>query len=192
MNRERNDYYAFLARQGLKGLLWLAGIIGLYMAANYLLPDNWQQILKPITASFPFTLLVFFFSESIIGIIPAEFFVIWAKADHSPDQYIFLVSLLALLSYGAGIFAFSMGNVLRQTGFMQNLLQKPSAAEYIHLYRRWGGAVVAVAALTPLPYGFISLVSGAFRFPFRSYLLYALFRFLRFVIIGYAVWVLKV
>ena len=192
MNGDQNEYYSFLAKQGLKGLLWLAAIIGLYMIANFFLPENWQQILKPITASFPFTLLIFFLSESVVGIIPAEFFVIWAKTDHSPNQYIFLVSLLALLSYGAGIFAFSMGSLLRKTAFIKNILQKESSTEYINMYRRWGGAVVAVAALTPLPYGFFSLVSGAFRFPFKSYLLYALFRFLRFVIIGYAVWVLRV
>lgn len=192
MKQDKKEYYTFLGQQGLKGLLWIAGIIGLYMLANYLLPDNWQEVLKPITASFPVTLLIFFLSESFIGIIPAEFFVIWAKTEHDIEKYIILVSILSLLSYAAGIFAFSIGSLLRTRPFIKNILQRPSSAEYIRLYRRWGGALVAVAALTPLPYGFFSLVSGAFRFPLRSYLLYALFRFLRFVIIGYAVWVLEV
>lgn len=189
MNNERKAYYGFLAKYGLQGLLWLGAIIGLYMLANYLLPENWNNILSPVTDSTPLTFLVFFLSETIIGIVPAEFFVIWAKTGNSLEVDVLLVLALAIVSYIAGIVAFFAGKWSRRMPLFQSYLERPSAQEYLNLYRRWGGVVIAVAALTPLPFGFFSLISGAFEFPFKRYVVYALFRFVRFLVVGYVVWV---
>ena len=78
MARNREDYYKFIAKNALRGLIWFAAIIGLYLVFNYTIGDQFEEWAKPLENRPLLILLIFFISETIFGIIPLEFFVIWA------------------------------------------------------------------------------------------------------------------
>jgi len=50
-------------------------------------------------------LIVFFISESILGLVPPEIFIAWAKKTAEPILNLFI---LALLSYAGGLVSYSL------------------------------------------------------------------------------------
>ncbi|MDK2772490.1 MAG: hypothetical protein KYX68_09725 [Flavobacterium sp.] len=54
--------------------------------------------------------------------------------------------------------------------------------------QKWGGLLIAVGALLPLPFAMACLAAGMIRFSERYFFLFASLRFLRFVIYGYAIY----
>ena len=68
----------------------------------------------------------------------------------------------------------------------QDINERTSLASFRYLGGSSGSIVVA--ALTPLPFALVSLVTGALRYPHKKYLLYSSFRVLRFVAYGIIIW----
>ena len=66
-------------------------------------------------------LLVFFASESLLGLVPPEIFIAWADKTESP---LFYLSLLALVSYLGGIISFFIGRFIAKI---------PSAKEFLEV-----------------------------------------------------------
>ena len=56
-----------------------------------------------------------------------------------------------------------------------------------HLYR-YGGFLVIVASLTPIPSTGVPMLVGLLKFPLKNYLLFSLFRFVRFAVYGFIIW----
>jgi membrane protein DedA with SNARE-associated domain len=48
------------------------------------------------------------------------------------------------------------------------------------MIEKWGGLVIIMAALFPLPFAMISTIAGIVKYPFKTYLLYGLTRYIRF------------
>ena len=93
----------FLFRNLLKGILWFAGLVLLFILARKYIPINdtsWIYILyeKPMLVY-----LVFMVSEIVVGIIPPEVFMIWALKSDSAKFYVLDVILLSSISYLDGI-----------------------------------------------------------------------------------------
>ena len=61
-------------------------------------------------------------------------------------------------------------------------------AKHIINMRKWGGLLIAAGALLPLPFAIAAMAAGMIRFDFRNFLIFALLRFLRFVIYGFAIY----
>ena len=184
-------YRAFLWKNITNGLIWLGLILLVYFIAARTLPKEWGTYLQDYTDR-PFWMFsIFFFSETFTGLIPLELFVIWARQD-PVSKYILYVFMLSVLSFIGGIIAYYIGTKVNDLPFLKKLTERPFIAKNSDLYRRFGGIVIVLAALTPLPYAIICFVSGAFEYPFRRFLLYATTRFLRFAIIGWILWSIRV
>jgi membrane protein DedA with SNARE-associated domain len=56
------------------------------------------------------------------------------------------------------------------------------------MLRKWGGLIIAVGALLPLPFAIASMAAGMIKYDFKAFLLFALLRFLRFAIYGFAIY----
>jgi membrane protein YqaA with SNARE-associated domain len=178
------EYYQFITRNALRGILWFAIIIGLYLLFEHTVGEQAAEWMKPLTR-YPLAVLsVFLASETFFGIIPLEFFVIWAVKKPFAD-FLMLLTALSLLSYLGGVIAYYLGYLARRIAFLKRILEKESFQEYRNLYRRYGGILILISALTPLPFATIAMISASLGFPFRRYLLYSLSRFLRFLIVGY-------
>ena len=53
--------------------------------------------------------------------------------------------------------------------------------------RKWGGFLILVGALLPLPFAVASLAAGMIRFDFKYWALFGLARFVRYAIYGAAI-----
>ena len=192
MSEDNRTYRQFIWSNVLRGIIWIGGIIGLYLVLDTYLPASVTAYMDPLTESPPLMFVVFFLSETLFGIIPLEFFVIWAKKyTLALGPYTLFILLLAVLSFLGGLIAYILGSRVKEFPFLQRISQWESFVRYEKVFRRFGGIVIVLSALTPIPYATISFLSATFRFPFQRYLLFASTRFLRFAIQGTFLWLLK-
>jgi membrane protein YqaA with SNARE-associated domain len=177
--------------EGVYGYMWKTAlkIIGIYLlimvpavlAGKYLIDFN--AIFIFITERFPDLLVfaVFFVSESFLGMIPPDLFVIWATKFESP---LLIMIALGVLSYIGGIISYFIGSWLlkskRIKAYSERVLDK-----YINLVRKWGGAFIIISALFPFsPFSLVVIAVSLFKYPFRLYLLFGLSRIIRFIVQG--------
>lgn len=121
-------------------------------------------------------LVLFFASESFLGLIPPELFIAWAGKSASS---ILLLSLLALLSYFGGIVSFFIGKSISKSPMVFNYLEV-KMKKHLQNIRKWGGFLIVVGALLPIPFSMTSIASGVINYKFKNYLLFGLLRFVRF------------
>jgi len=127
--------------------------------------------------------MIFFTSESILGLIPPELFIAWVKT--LPDPKLNL-SLLALLSYMGGCVSYFIGKTILSIPMVKKTVENKMHKHITNL-KKWGGLLIIVGALLPLPFSVVSMASGIINFSFRRYLLFGLFRFLRFYLFALAI-----
>lgn len=159
----------------------------MYLLLDYLLPEEWDEWISPLTDRPLLMFGIFLASETFLGLIPLELFIFWAK-NEPVNLYVLYVLLLSLLSFAGGLLAFWAGRFVDRIPLLKRLTRWSSYEEYAILYRRWGGIIIILAALTPLPFAMISFLSSSFLFPLQRYLLYASTRFLRFAALGWLLW----
>jgi membrane protein YqaA with SNARE-associated domain len=117
--------------------------------------------------------IVFLLSESFLGMIPPDLFVIWSAKFNSP----FLVlTILGVLSYIGGILSYYIGIWLskrkRIKAWLERVLDK-----YIRMVRKWGGAFIIIAAIFPFsPFSMVVIAVSLFKYPFKLYLIFGLSR----------------
>ena len=128
-------------------------------------------------------LLVFLISESLLGLVPPEIFIAWSNKMPSPILYL---SLLAALSYVGGIISYFIGRwiftIPKVYEYMEGKMKK-----HLKQIRKWGGFLIIVGALLPIPYSMTSMAAGMIHYNFRNYLLFGLLRFVRFYLYAVAI-----
>jgi membrane protein YqaA with SNARE-associated domain len=170
-------FYSFLKSTAIKALVVLVIFAGILFALEYFFLD-FNAILNNLVATYPAKVIFSFFllSETILGIIPPEIFIAWASKSASPWLFLFT---LAAMSYLGGIIAYFIGNRLFLIPAVKNQIENKIAV-HIDKLRKWGGFFVVIGAMLPIPHSIISLACGLIKYNFKHYLLWALFRFLRF------------
>ncbi len=128
-------------------------------------------------------LAFFYLSETALGLIPPELFIAWAGETSTP---ILNLSLIALFSYLGGLTSYFIGRRALRIPSLHDYLEVKMAKQLI-MARKWGGILIAVGAMLPLPFSMASLVAGLLRYPVKSWLLVGLLRFVRFAIYGTAI-----
>lgn len=131
--------------------------------------------------------LVFSASEVFFGIIPPELFMIWAIKNGNTSAYIGHVTLFALLSYFAGVLGFYIGQKFSKTQLYINFKNK-FAVQFERNVKRFGGYMLVVAALTPIPYSAVCMIAGAANFKTSDFLMVGISRFARFAVYAFIVW----
>ena len=63
-------------------------------------------------------------------------------------------------------------------------------SKHIKNTEKWGGFLIVVGALLPIPFSMTSIAAGIINYSFRLYLLFGLLRFVRFY--GYALVIFKI
>jgi membrane protein YqaA with SNARE-associated domain len=61
-------------------------------------------------------------------------------------------------------------------------------AMHVVNFNKWGGLLIIIAALFPLPWGVTCSVAGLMKYPRKKFLLYALTRIVRFYIYASALY----
>lgn len=128
-------------------------------------------------------LLVFLASESLLGLVPPEIFIAWSHKMPSPVLYL---SLLATMSYVGGIISYFIGKwfftLPKVYAYMEGKMKK-----HLKHIRKWGGFLIIVGALLPIPYSMTSMAAGMINYKFTHYLLFGLLRFVRFYLYALAI-----
>lgn len=185
--RETAERTRFFFSNMLKGLVWLAAILGgyFYLKNNY--DFSLEEILGPIYDKPLVIFSIFMASETIFGIIPPEFFMLWSLRDEVLADYVLNVALLSGLSYLAGIIGYYIGSHFSTTRLYRSL-QKNYLGKYEKHVNRFGGFLVIVAAMTPIPFAGICMLMGTVKYSFRMFLIMSLSRILRFAIYAVIIW----
>ncbi|WP_024741803.1 YqaA family protein [Tenacibaculum maritimum] len=180
----RTGFYMFIW-ESLKKAFWpvVIVVVGLVLFNNYVY--NINDGLQSITETFSrFGILTtFFISETLLGLIPPEIFIAWSKKTAAP---ILNLSILATLSYTGGILSYFIGKAA---------LKIPSVKEYLEVKMaknlkntsKWGGFLIIVGALLPIPFSITCMAGGMIKYPLKGVVLFGLFRFLRFAIYAWAI-----
>ena len=148
-------------------------VIDLNTALQYVI-DNYSNML---------VLTLFFVSESVLGIIPPELFIAWSDKTSNPILYL---ALIAILSYAGGAVSYFTGRAALKIPSVHNYLEV-KMEKHLKNARKWGGFLILVGALLPLPFAVASLAAGMIRFEFKYWALFGLARFVRYAIYGAAI-----
>jgi membrane protein YqaA with SNARE-associated domain len=165
---------------GMRKLGWAMLVMGVVLWVLNKYVFDLSDIADWITNSLPWYLAAatLFASEIVVGFLPPDLFILWAQSLTYPWL---MVLLLSVLSYLAGIVSYLIGERLHHLPQVQGWIDVKFADQFIQI-RRFGGLLVVIAALTPLPFPMISTIAGMVGYRFRWYLMAALTRFLRFAL----------
>ena len=172
--------YTFVWGSIKKALPIIILFIALIYAVDYFFGIN--KALVNLTEILPaFGVITFFFaSEVLLGLIPPEIFIAWAGKMNNPWVYL---SIIAVLSYVAGLIAYWVGIYITKTPKVHAYLETKMKKQ-LKNSKKWGGFLIVVGALLPLPFSISCMAAGLIEFPFKNVMIYGSLRLLRFAIYG--------
>ena len=178
---QRTGGYDFIRQNVNKLIGSVLGIIALFYAVDTFIIDidsATAWLTKILSAEG--LIAIFFASEISIGLVSPEILIVWADETEFP---VLTLGLLASISYAAGLVSYFIGRYLSTRKLIRERLIIRYATTMRQL-KRFGGLLVIIAALTPLPYPIVCQLCGINKFPFKTFALLTLVRFLRFAIYG--------
>lgn len=184
-----HQYYSYT---GFYDFVWIAiknafpyilGFIAAIVTANQFIDVN--ATLERVTELLPvYGVLGFFFaSETILGLVPPEIFIAWS--GNMPRPWMFL-SILALLSYSGGLMSYWLGKFITSMPAVHNYLEVKMAKQ-LRNSKKWGGILIVIGALLPVPFAVSCMTAGIIKYPFKSVMYYGSLRILRIFAYGFIV-----
>lgn len=180
----RTGFYVFILESLKKAFIPVVVIIiGLVLFNHFVY--NINDALHKMTETFSRfgVLTTFFISETLLGLIPPEIFIAWSKKTTDP---ILNLSILATLSYLGGVLSFFIGKLALKIDSVKNYLEV-KMAKHLKNTSKWGGFLILVGALLPIPFSITCMTAGMIKYPLKGVMTYGLFRFLRFAIYAWAI-----
>ena len=170
-------FYPFLKDTAIKAGITIFVFVLLIIGLELFVLDI-NSMLNNLVATYSPKIIftIFLISETLLGIVPPEIFIAWASKSVTPWLFLFV---LASMSYIGGIISYFIGNRIFLIPSVKKHMEN-KIAKHISNLRKWGGFFVFVGAMLPIPHSLVSLASGLIKYNFRSYLLWALFRYARF------------
>jgi membrane protein YqaA with SNARE-associated domain len=188
MSEEQHTKSRFLIKNLLRGLIWFAVIITAFIYAEEYIQDNFAKDIEAVHNRPILVYAVFFSSEVVFGLVPPEFFMmIWVLHKVALSQYVINLTILTVLSYIAGMIGYSIGKNFSKSAFYARISEKYLSQYHVDL-ARYGGYLVFVGAVTPIPFSATCMLAGSVNLPFRNFLLISIARILRFLVYGWMVW----
>lgn len=180
----RTGFYLFVWESIKKVILPILGIILVIFLFNKYV-YNINEGLRNFTETFSriTVISVFFISETILGLIPPEIFIAWSKKTETP---ILNLSILAVLSYFGGLLSYFIGRMALKVNSVKNYLEV-KMADNLKNTRKWGGILILVGALLPLPFSIACMTAGMIKYPFKNVVFLGLFRLAKFAIYAWAI-----
>jgi len=183
---EEESKSSFLLKNLAKGLVWFGIIITAYILASEDI-KVYQDEINQLGDNLPLLFSIFTISEIIFGILPPEIFMMIWQSQGILSTYIINLTVLTFISYGAGILGYYIGKTFSKTTFYQKI-----HARYLQQYdrqlKKYGGYLVLVGAVTPVPFSATCMLAGSVNLSFRNFLLICISRIVRFAFYGWMVW----
>jgi membrane protein YqaA with SNARE-associated domain len=180
---KRTGRYSFIGKNLVRLILVLGGFgVAAWLLSAYVLDVD--ALTTYISNNFPVWMIVgtLFLSESLLGLMPPDAFIVWVNESFSPAWPMIL--LLATASYAGGVISWFIGKWLYRFPRVKEWVHIKFSSQFL-LFRKYGGLLIFIAAMTPLPFSPVSIVAGVVNYRFARYLIMALSRFLRFFLYAY-------
>jgi hypothetical protein len=185
MEISKRERRIFLIRQLLKGMLFLAVLVFLFLVFEKLFPaDERETLFGTIYDNIGLVITIFVLSEIFFGIIPPEVFMLWALRTGHLGGFFLGIGILAAISYLAGVFNYNMGRRIRNTLFFTKI-RRIWLKKSLLLFERFGGYLIVVASVTPLPFAGIALLSGAGNVKAKTYYVNSVWRIVRYFVYAF-------
>ncbi len=172
-------FYSFLRITTYQAFFIIVIFVLLLLAVNFFIIDI-NLFIDNILATYSskIVILCFLISESILGLIPPELFILWSSQSSSPLLFLFF---LATASYIGGAVSYFIGSRISLMPSVSKHVEQKIKLHIINL-RKWGGLFIVLGAISPIPHSIVSIGAGLIDYKFKYYLLWSLFRYLRFAI----------
>ncbi|MGK7396186.1 MAG: YqaA family protein [Candidatus Cyclobacteriaceae bacterium M3_2C_046] len=177
----------FFIRNLIRGLVWLTVLVVVYIFVKDRLDPDYLIWLRPVYDHPNAVYAIFAVSEILIGIIPPEIFMMWAASSNDIYAYAYSIALLSTISYLAGFIGYWIG-IYFNTSKYYRFLKRRFLGKYEKYLNKFGGFLIIVAAVTPLPFSGIAMLMGSVRFSLKKYLLFSSLRFIRFTAYSFVIW----
>ncbi|MCR9016934.1 YqaA family protein [Aquiflexum gelatinilyticum] len=186
-----NEKTDFLVKNILKGFFFLAILILIFYLLRRGTTEEDRLLWFGSIYNNPYLVLaVFVGSEIIFGIIPPEIFMLWSMETGYLGPYFLSIGTLSLISYAAGFLNFTIGKFLKgKVGWLNG--ENKYLKKYQKMFEQYGSYLVIVASVTPIPFSAVALLAGAGGLDKTIYLLYSLFRILRYFVYAYILWMIE-
>jgi membrane protein YqaA with SNARE-associated domain len=189
MQEQEESHSSFLFRNLFKGFLWFAVIITVFILLEGYIQENFKSHIDDIRANPGILYGIYTLSEIIFGILPPELFMmIWILDDIDLSGFVINLSILTVISYGAGIVGYYIGKTFSKTPFYQNRIREKYLKQYEKSLKKFGGYLVFVGAVTPVPFSATCMLAGSVNMNFKNFLLICITRVFRFAIYGSMIW----
>jgi len=189
MEEQEETHSSFLFRNLIKGLLWFAVIITVFILLEGYIQENFKSHIDDIRANPGILYGVYTLSEIVFGILPPELFMmIWILDNIDLAGFIINLSILTVISYGAGILGYYIGKTFSKTPFYQNRIREKYLKQHEKNLKKFGGYLVFVGAVTPVPFSATCMLAGSVNMNFRNFLLICITRVFRFAAYGWMIW----
>ncbi len=183
-----SGFYRFFLRNFIRVVIIVGSIIGALLLLEHYFLESIRSDFLAWLAGLPHigVWVVYSVSEIFLGLIPPDLFIIWSAKFGKP---VFYLSLLGTVSYFAGLISYAIGKYFGRKKRVESWLLNRYGV-FVKRLRQWGGLLIIVAALLPLPYSAVCMISGLVKYPLPKLAFYGISRILRFFI--YASFLLRI
>ncbi len=190
-NNNTNTEGHFLKKYVVQKIFWAIVALLLVVVINILINKYaggyFNDFAQKVSGNYMLTGLSFFISEILIGIFPAELFMMIYQSK-GWNEYLLIVLVLGILSSLCGFIAFSGGRYLNTAKIARMILLQNKFKKYGDLFLKYGWVIIILAATAPLPFALVSFVAGYFKFSPATYLKFIVpIRVIRFFISAYVI-----
>lgn len=189
MTKEQGETKSrFLIKNLVRGLIWFAVIITVFILAEDYIQTNFEKDIQAIHDKPVLLYMIFFASEVVFGLIPPEFFMmVWTLHGITIPGFVLNLTILTVISYVAGVIGYFIGRNFSKSPFYKKIEER-YLAQYSDNLKRYGGFLVIVGATTPVPYSATCMLAGSINLDFKYFLLICITRIIRFSVYGWMVW----
>jgi len=172
-NMPNSEDKSFLKKYITKKILWtflaLLLVVGINVLINKYAGDYFNNIAQRVSGNYALTGLAFFTSEILIGIFPAELFMMIYQSK-SWSEFSLIVLALGIISSFCGMIAFLAGKHLSEAKISKMIILQKKFKRYGDLFLKYGWVIIILAATTPLPFAMVCFIAGYFKFSPSTFL----------------------
>jgi membrane protein YqaA with SNARE-associated domain len=188
MQQEEETRSGFLFKNLFRGLIGFLIIISLFILFEDYIVEVFEEHKSVIRANTLLMYSIYTLSEIVFGILPPELFMlILISSKVTLVDYCINLTYLTLISYAAGVLGYFIGKYFSKTSIYKRIGEK-YMKPYEGQLKRFGGYLVFVGAVTPIPFSATCMLAGSINYPINTFLLICITRTLRFAIYGWMVW----
>ena len=184
-NTDKSFFKKYIVQKIFWTILALFVVVIINILLNKYAGGYFNDIAQRVSKNYTITGVAFFLSEILIGIFPAELFMMIYQSK-GWSEYLLIVLILGIISSLCGFLAFLAGRYLNAAKIARIVVLQKKFKKYGDMFMKYGWVVIILAATTPLPFALISFIAGYFKFSPATFLkIIVPVRIVRFFISAY-------